>query len=205
MLTYLLEVNLLPVYPFEELMLLHLCRSAREKHKWRISNSGCFQMHTLDGGVWCITSLWQAFAALLTQMTCKKGTSSTRKLTASDDVDDVKITQCRSDVSQTQSPSVLLLNEYNWQSTPAATSICANVVINCVLRDRNCGACTVPLALTAEPLGNISLQQPLQQIFKLCSERVWQLHVLQGVQKKRGGQRGQFKDMTALISSLKHL
>lgn len=53
-------------------------------------------------------------------------------------------------------------------------------------------ACTIPLALTAEPLGNISLQQPLQQVFELCSERFWQLHVLQGTkkrQKKGGGQR----------------
>lgn len=66
-------------------------------------------------------------------------------------------------------------------------SICASVVVNYV-RDRTCGVCTVPLALAAEPLGNISLQQPLQQIFKLCSERVWQLHVLQGVK------RGQTKD-----------
>lgn len=54
------------------------------------------------------------------------------------------------------------------------------------------GVCTVPLALAAEPLGNISLQQPLQQIFKLCSEGVWKLHVLQGLkrgQTKGGGQR----------------
>lgn len=63
---------------------------------------------------------------------------------------------------------------------------CANV------RERTCGVCTVPLALAAKPLGNISLQQPLQQIFKLCSEWVWQLHVLQGLkrgQTKGGGQR----------------
>lgn len=64
---------------------------------------------------------------------------------------------------------------------------CANVIINYV-RDRTCGVCTVPLALAAKPLGNISLQQPLQQIFKLCSEGVWQLHVLQGL--KRGQTKG---------------
>lgn len=60
------------------------------------------------------------------------------------------------------------------------------------VRDRACGVCTVPLALAAKPLGNISLQQPLQQIFKLCSEGVWQLHVLQRLkrgQTKGGGQR----------------
>lgn len=66
---------------------------------------------------------------------------------------------------------------------------CANVIINYV-RDRICGVCTVPLALAAEPLGNISLQQPLQEIFKLCSEGVWQLHVLQRLERgqtKGGG------------------
>lgn len=46
------------------------------------------------------------------------------------------------------------------------------------------GACTVPLALTAEPLGNISLQQPLQQVLELSGERLWQLHILRGM--KRG-------------------
>lgn len=38
------------------------------------------------------------------------------------------------------------------------TCICMNVVIIYVL----VRACTIPLALTAEPLGNVSLQQPLQ-------------------------------------------
>ena len=47
------------------------------------------------------------------------------------------------------------------------------------------GVCVVPSALTAEPLGYVSLQQPLQQIFELCSERVWQLHIL----RNRGGGR----------------
>lgn len=36
----------------------------------------------------------------------------------------------------------------------------------------------VPLALAAEPFGNVSLQQALQEIFELRSERVWQLHIL---------------------------
>lgn len=45
--------------------------------------------------------------------------------------------------------------------------------------------CVVPSALTAEPLGYVSLQQPLEQIFELCGERVWQLHIL----RKRGGGR----------------
>lgn len=31
--THLLEVHLLPVYAFEELMLLHFCGSASEEHK----------------------------------------------------------------------------------------------------------------------------------------------------------------------------
>lgn len=46
-----------------------------------------------------------------------------------------------------------------------------------------CWVCVVPSALTAEPLGYVSLQQPLEQIFELCGERVWQLHIL----RKRGG------------------
>lgn len=50
------------------------------------------------------------------------------------------------------------------------------------------GACTIPLALTAKPLGNISLQQPLQQVFELSSERLRQLHVLRAM--KRGQKRG---------------
>lgn len=48
-----------------------------------------------------------------------------------------------------------------------------------------CWVCVVPSALTAEPLGYVSLQQPLEQIFELCGERVWQLHIL----RKRGGRR----------------
>lgn len=44
----------------------------------------------------------------------------------------------------------------------------------------------VPPALAAEPLGYISLQQPLQQIFELCSERVWQLHILQDREGREG-------------------
>lgn len=46
----------------------------------------------------------------------------------------------------------------------------------------------IPTALAAEPLGYISLQQTLQKIFELCSERVWQLHILRV--KKRGRKEG---------------
>lgn len=46
----------------------------------------------------------------------------------------------------------------------------------------------IPTALAAEPLGYISLQQPLQKIFELCSERVWQLHILRV--KQRGRKEG---------------
>lgn len=108
---------------------------------------------------WCITSIWQAVAALVTQMTCTQGSSPNHKL----------MRNCKN----------------------APIIFCANVIIKYV-RDRTCGVCTVPLALAAKPLGNISLQQPLQQIFQLCSEGVWQLHVLQGLkrgQAKGGGQR----------------
>lgn len=38
MLTHLLEVHLLPVYAFEELVFLHFDGPASEEHSWRIFN-----------------------------------------------------------------------------------------------------------------------------------------------------------------------
>lgn len=64
----------------------------------------------------------------------------------------------------------------------------------------------IPTALAAEPLGYISLQQPLQKIFELCSERVWQLHILRVKQRGRKGRRkgrgGNENEMFELSSEL---
>lgn len=48
----------------------------------------------------------------------------------------------------------------------------------------------VPLALAAQPLGNVSLQKALQEIFELRSERVWQLHILRKRERKRTTEGG---------------
>lgn len=57
MLAHLLEVHLLPVYAFEELVFLHFGGSASEEHKAEEFQWCRFYVCTLDGSVRCITSI----------------------------------------------------------------------------------------------------------------------------------------------------
>lgn len=69
----------------------------------------------------------------------------------------------------------------------ACVFVCVCVFVN----DRDTD---VPLALTAQPLGNISLQQALQEIFELRSERVWQLHILGKGEGEGEGRAGEERE-----------